>query len=149
MALKVYDPKDVTVIFGPTGQITGYADGTFVTIEKNEEAFALQVGTDGEGTRSKSNNQSGRITISLMQSSASNDILSTIHTADLEVGTGVFPLLVKDLQGNSIFEASQAWITSFPSSEYGREAAAREWVIETDQLIMFPGGNDDPLPGAI
>ncbi len=149
MALRVYDPKQITLIFGPTGQITGFADGTFVTVEKNEDAFSLQIGTDGDGTRSKSNNQSGRITISLMQSSPANDVLSLIHNADLELGSGVFPLFIKDLQGNSIFEASQAWITRFPSAGYGREAEAREWVIETDNLIMFAGGSDEPVAGAI
>ena len=146
---KVYNPKEMVMIFGPTGQITGYADGTFVTVDKNEDAFTLQIGTDGEGVRSKSNNQSGTVTFSLLQSSSSNDILSTIHTADLELGTGVFPLFIKDLNGSSLYEASQAWIRKFPSAEYGREAAAREWVIETDNLIMFAGGSDTPPAGAI
>lgn len=149
MTLRVYNPKEITMIFGPTGQITGFADGTFLTVEKNEDAFSLQIGTDGEGTRSKTNNNSGRITFSLMQSSPANDILSTIHTADLELSSGVFPLFIKDLNGNSLFEASQAWITRFPSSEFGREATSREWIVETDSLIMFPGGSDTPASGQI
>ena len=64
MALKTYDPKQISVIVGGA-IISGFADGEFVTTERNEDAFTLNVGADGEGGRVKSNNKSGRITLTL------------------------------------------------------------------------------------
>lgn len=142
MPAKVYNPKEVVIIFGPI-IVTGFADGTFLSVEFNEDAFTLQVGTDGEGTRSKSNNESGRATFTLMQSSDSNDLLSALHGVDKSTpsGDGIVPLLIKDLQGTSLHSAETAWIVKGPTNEYGREAGPREWVIETDNLVSVTGSN--------
>lgn len=145
MAVKVYDPKSVIISVG-TFVLEGFADGTFVTVERNEDSFTLQVGSDGEAVRSKSNNQSGRITAQLLQSSPANDLLSALHATDENSpsGDGIVPVIVKDLNGTSLYTAQHAWIVKGPSAEYGREATAREWVIETNKLIANYGGNNEP-----
>ncbi len=140
MSLKVYNPADVAIVFGGA-LIGGFADGTFVNVEENEDKFALAVGTDGEGTRAKSNNDSARVTVTLMQSSDSNDVLTAFHEADKLTAAGVLPLLIKDNSGRAIYTAESAWIVRGPSAEFGREAASREWVLETEKLISFHGGN--------
>lgn len=142
MPAKVYNPKEVTIIFGPV-IVTGFADGTFLSVDFNEDAFTLQVGTDGEGTRSKSNNDSATIAFTLMQSSDSNDLLSALHNIDKNTpsGDGIVPLLIKDLQGSSLYTAETAWIRKAPTSEFAREAGPREWTIETDKLVAFVGSN--------
>jgi len=81
MALKTYDPAQVTIIFAGI-PISGFAEGTFVSVERNEDSWALQVGADGEATRAKSNNKSGRVTLTLIQSSFSNDALSAVMAVD-------------------------------------------------------------------
>lgn len=138
--VKTYDPKDVAVTFGAK-IISGYADGTFVTVERNEQTFNLKVGADGEGTRVKSNNKGGKITIVLMQSSASNDDLSAAAAADELSNNGVEPATVRDGSGRSIFGAATAWVQKQPNAEFGKEATTRTWVIETDEVDMFIGGN--------
>lgn len=142
MPVRTYDPSQVTIIFAGI-PISGFADGTFVSVEQNEDSFTLQVGTDGEGTRSKTNNRSGRVTLTLMQSSASNDALAAIHSLDVlsPSGDGIGPLLIKDNSGRSLFSADAAWIVKPPTGEFGREATSREWIIETDHLILSYGGN--------
>lgn len=140
MAAKTYDPSQVAIIVGGF-QITGFADGSFVTIARNADAFALYVGTDGEGTRAKSNNKSGRITLTLAQSSDSNAILSGIAAADELSNNGIVPVLIKDNSGVSLFAAETAWIVKSPDSEFGREVGTREWILETDNLAVFVGGN--------
>ncbi len=142
MPAKVYNPKDITIIFGPI-IVSGFADGTFLSIDFNEDAYSLQVGTDGEGTRSKTNNKSATITFTLMQSSDTNDLLSALHQTDISTsgGDGIVPFLVKDLQGTSLYVAETAWIRKAPTSEFGREAGPREWAIETDNLVAFIGSN--------
>lgn len=142
MSLKQYDPKNVLITLGAI-PVDGFADGEFVKIENNEDAFTLQVGTDGEATRSRSNNNAAKITITLMQSSLSNDLLSSLHNLDKAVpgGIGCVPLLIKDLLGRSLYAAATAWIAKRPSASFAREAGPREWVIETNELIPFDGGN--------
>ena len=142
MPLRTYDPSQVTIVFAGI-PISGFADGTFVSVEQNEDSFTLQVGTDGEGTRSKTNNRSGRVTLTLMQSSAANDALAAVHSLDVlsPSGDGIFPLLIKDNSGRSLFGADTAWIVKPPTGEFGREVTSREWIIETDHLIQSHGGN--------
>lgn len=137
---RTYDPKQVVVIFGGR-QVRGYADGTFVEVVRDEDMFSLYVGADGESTRAKSNNKSGSVTVTLQQSSPSNDELSELALADELGNAGVLPLLVKDGSGRALFTAEQAWIQKMADSAFGNETETREWVIRTGELIPFVGGN--------
>lgn len=141
MSLRVYDPKDVFIVFGPAGSLRGFVSGTFIGVSKKSNAYASFAGVDGEYARSRNSDQGAFITVSLMQDSASNVALSIAHIADLEAGAGVFPLLIKDDSGNSIYEASKAWIVKFPDANYGKTAEGRDWMFETDRLISFEGKN--------
>lgn len=135
-----YDPKAVTIVYA--GQImTGYDDGTFVTIERNNDMWALKMGADGIGTRAKSNDKSGKVTLTLMQSSPSNDVLSGLAIADENTGAGAAPLLVRDGSGRTVATAAAAWVTKVPSAEFGKEVANRVWILESDNLQLFIGGN--------
>lgn len=135
-----YDPKQVAMIVG--GNIMdGFADGTFIVAERNEQAFNLKVGVDGEGTRAKSNNKSGKVTITLMQSSASNDKLSALAASDELSNTGAVPVMLKDNSGRTLITALTAWVQKYPNSEFGKEVTTRAWVFETDELDIFVGGN--------
>ena len=140
--LKVYDPSEVVVSYG-VSLIEGFADGTFVVCARDEDSYSLQVGTDGEATRSKSNNRSGTMTITLMQGSLSNDVLSALHIADENStgGASILPFLVKDLNGRTLTSAQTAWIQKPADDEFGREAGPREWVLRTNNLDKFTGGN--------
>lgn len=140
MALKTYDAKKVICIINGV-ILSGFSDGDMVSVERNEDTFSLQVGTDGESTRSKSNNKSGRFTFSLMQTSASNAALTTIAKLDELGNAGAVAVMVKDTSGSSVYSASQAWLVKPPTAELGREAGAREWVFETGELEWAEGGN--------
>ncbi len=141
MALRTYDPVQIAMIFG--GPITGFADGTFVSVEYNEDLFTLLVGSDGEACRSKTNNNSARITFTLGQWSQSNDFLSALMNVDLNspLGDGIVPFLLKDLSGTTVLAAEKAWLVKPPTIEYAREPGSREWVAETDFLTFLAGGN--------
>lgn len=135
-----YDPKQVSMIVG--GKIaSGFADGTFIMIERNEPAFNLKVGTDGEGTRAKSNNKSGKITITLMQSSSFNDVLSGFAAADELSNAGVVPILLRDASGRTLCTALSAWVQKYANSEFAKEVTTRVWILETDEIDIFVGGN--------
>lgn len=140
MAVKTYDPAQVLITFNGFN-ISGIADGTFVQVARNEDAFTLQVGSGGEGVRSKSNNKSGTVTLTLIQSSDSNEILSGFAAADELSNSGSGPLMIKDNSGNSLYMAESAWVKKVADSEFAKEAGSREWVLETDILNSFVGSN--------
>jgi len=140
MAVLQYDPKQFSCIVG--GKImSGFGDGTYIKIMRNEQAFNLKVGVDGEGTRAKNNNQSGKVEITLMQSSQSNDDLSSFALADQLSNTGAVPVLIKDGSGRTVCSAVTGWVQKFTDAEFAKETTTRTWTIESDNLQMFVGGN--------
>jgi hypothetical protein len=140
VAVKTYSPKDISIIVAGT-QITGFAEDSFLSIERSSDAFVKVVGADGEVARTASADKSGTITITLLQSSSSNDVLSALQAADEISLTGKFPLLIKDHFGTSIHEASTAWVMKVADAEYGAELGDVEWTIECADLTSFVGGN--------
>lgn len=142
--LKTYDAAQVAMLFGAIIITGGLADGTFVRVEQNSDAFMLKVGADGSGVRAKSNDKSAKITFTLLQSSDANLLLSAQHNLDIASpnGAGIAPLMVKDLSGQSLHAAAHAWISKMANSDFAREASTREWTIETDNIDSLVGGNN-------
>lgn len=143
MTLKIYDSKEVSIVFAGIPITGGFADGEFCRIEQSEQDFLTEIGTDGEVTRSKSNNQHAAVTITLMQSATINNALSALNNVDKKAtnGAGVGPLLIKDKQGTSLYVASKSWIAAPPVPVFDRTAKAREWRIECADLERLDGGN--------
>lgn len=137
--MKNYDPKDILLVVAGT-PVEGFADGTFVVCARNNDSYTTSTGADGEPARAQSNDKSGTITITLMQTSATNDILSAAVTLDELQGDGVFPVLVKDLNGTTLVTAETAYVQKPADVEFGRELAEREWVIATPELNILAGG---------
>ncbi len=140
MAVKTFNAADVILTIAGI-KVSGYADGTFITIGRDNPSFTSGTGSDGEGWRAKSNDKSGTCTLTLLRSSASNDALSALVLLDEASGDGVGTLLLKDLAGTSIYEAATCWIEKPADAEFARDGTNREWVIKTDNLVPFAGGN--------
>ncbi len=138
--VRTFDPKQTSMIVG--GKImSGFADGTYIKVTRNEQSFTLKVGVDGEGSRAKSNNKSGKFEITLMQTSPSNDDLAALAAADEASGLGLAPCLMKDGSGRTVCQATTAWVQKQPDVELGKEVGTRTWVLESDEINMFVGGN--------
>ena len=142
MTTRIYDSNRVQVSFAAV-PVQGYADGEFLTITRETDAFTSVVGTDGEVSRSKSNDRRATIEIKLMSTSPTNDLFSAILSGDINAngGAGVGAFLVVDLSGASLYSAGNAWITKGPDVSYGREAGERAWVLQVDKLYEFTAGN--------
>lgn len=142
MTTRIYDSNQVQVAFAGV-PVQGYADGDFLSISYETDAFSDVVGTDGDVSRSKTNDRRATVEITLMSTSPTNDLLSAIHLADLNTagGAGVGALLITDLNGTSLFTCGNAWIAKAPDVTYGREANERTWMLRCDKLIAFTGGN--------
>jgi hypothetical protein len=140
--LGTYVPDEVSLIAVGI-PITGFAPGTFISVEQNEDAFSLQVGSSGEACRTRTNNLSSRITFTLLQSSNDNLLLSAVFNSDQlsPAGDGILPTLIKDNSGTTVIGAEKSWIVRMPTVEFANEGGTREWVIETDRINAVVGGN--------
>ena len=141
--MKVYDPDQITVVFAGI-LMRGFTDGEFVRIGNRTEDFTLKIGTDGIGTRSKTNDRSGVCSIFLEQTSEVNALLSALRNSDLNTpgGAGVGALLVRDrLSGTTLYRSAASFIEKNPDSSFDRESSSREWVILCEKLESFIGGN--------
>ena len=139
MAIRTYDPKLTTVIFGPL-QIQGFAEEK-ISVSYSDDSFDLAIGCDGEATRVRKNNNSATITVTLQQSSPSNDSLSVISIADRGTNVGMFPLTFVDGSGSTVAFAANAYIQKHPDLTYSNSNQTCQWVFITDNLGMFTGGN--------
>ena len=125
--LATYSADKVTVVIGPH-IVTGYADGTFINIEEMSDGAVSVAGADGEVARAMSTDPRKTVTLTVLQTSSTNE-------------NATFPVAIKDLRGNSLFASSTAWIKKLSNIELGKEVGAREWIIETADGVMFVGGN--------
>ena len=142
-SLGTYDPKKVIVLFGGV-EITGFAEDSMIKVKPMSEGSSSIVGAHGDVVRTISPDNRHEVTLSLLQSSASNDVLAVIYQRDKSVGDGVLPLVIKDLSGRMTFVDSQAWIVNNPEVNRTNDAAdgGQEWIIHTAGGILFPGGHE-------
>jgi hypothetical protein len=138
--VKTYDPGSVVLTLG-AHIVAGYGPDTMITVERDEDSFTKQVGVDGETARSKNRNRGGKITITLLQTSSTNDVLSGYLLADEASNAGVVPAALKDLNGNTLMIAPSAWVMKAANSEFAKEVGTREWTIDTADMEINVGGN--------
>ena len=142
MSVRTYDPKQVIITIGGV-PMSGFSEGTFLEIDRDEPTWVKVVGADGLVTRGKTNNFSGTLTLTLKQSSPSNDVLSGFMALDEATNSGVVPVLVKDLSGNSIYFSASAWVTQYANSTFGKDISDRQWVLSLSQADVFVGSNSE------
>jgi hypothetical protein len=141
MAVKTYAPNRVKIVMGAIA-LSGLAEDTFVTVSEIGEGISSVAGVDGEVARSMSRDSRLRITVTLVQTSTSNALLSALHQADKTTdGDGAVPVAVTDLRGKSLHASDSAWIVKTPDAGYAAKVGTREWVIETGPAINVVGGN--------
>lgn len=139
MRTTTYDPLKNLLSFAGV-LATGFAPDTFIKVERNEDAFSLVVGASGEAVRTQNRNRSGKVTVTLLAKSQTNDLWSAIAAGDELAGTGVAPFFLKELNGTTRVSAENAWLTRPAAIERAKEAGNVEWIIECENLDMFAGG---------
>lgn len=140
LAVRTYDPKMIVITFGVI-PISGYAEGTFVRVNRSGDAFSKSKGAGGDVERINRNQGDFEVSLTLQQTAGTNAELSAALAADMATNAGVFPLTIKDLLGQTLFYASQAWIRKDPEWEDGDELNAREWTFDTGIGSNLLGGN--------
>lgn len=133
--IATYNPKKVTVSLG-NHIASGYADDSFISIDPNGDGVTKKVGCDGEIVRSISPDDTYVVKLTLLQTSDTNSFLQRKFAADVDSGNGMFPMLIKDLSGSTVFSAAQAWPAKPASRGFGKESNNREWEIHTGSATL-------------
>jgi hypothetical protein len=127
-----YNVKKIMCTWGPH-TMEGWFDGTFLEVEADEDGTVKHVGADGRATVALSCNKGAQITITLAQSSASNDFLSDNMPDSDKNSLPCYEFQAKDLNGNSVVHAEVCWIKKVAKVEYGEEVLARKWMLDTER----------------
>lgn len=136
--LRAFDPKQVKVRVADVN-IVGFSEEK-VTVERANNSWELNVGCDGEATRVKSNDLSGTITLTLQQTSPSNDFLTTVFYNDQNNDECV-KIEIVDTSGKSKIIAEKAWVEKMPDATYAKSHSDRQWVFRTNNVAYYLAGN--------
>jgi len=146
--LATFAPNDVTVVLtqrdtGIAHIVSGFSEDSIVNIERIAETFTMYTGADNTSTRIYNANKSATVTLSLQQTSASNDILSALYQNDAASrnSTGLFSLQISDASGRSRYFSDDAYIGVVPNSSFANSMQTRDWVIQAHNLDTYIGGN--------
>lgn len=137
--LKTFDTTRGILTVGGI-PISGFSEDSKIVAERTNDTFTLVVGEDGHPSRSKSNDKSGNIKISLLQTSLSNDVLNGFAALDEQINGGVVPVMYKELDGTTLLVGAQCWIRKLPTLERGKGLKAQEWIFDSGELDYAVGG---------
>ena len=139
-----YCPDDVNVLVAGLLNITGFVDGTFITIDKDVMPFKSVRTPDGTVARLYDNDQTYTIRITVHNGTVTNDFLTKLWQLDEITQRGKFPILVKDHSGTDLFFSTTTWIEELPQLAKSNSIDQRTWVLRSSQAVINFGNNEDP-----
>lgn len=139
-------PIDVTVVISQSGfthVVSGYMEDSNITVERGSDSYEKHTGIDNKTSRIYKADKSGMITLSLAQTSVSNDVLDLLQRNDAAArnSSGLFSITVKDASGRSVYHSLEAWVGKVPNSAFGSGMQGREWQIQAAEMTSIIGGN--------
>ena len=132
------DPKEVTVMVAGN-VLEGFSEDK-ILVARESNQVEDELGSDGDVARRITNDKRGNFTITLLQTSRSNLILTGLARADELSGNGIFPVVIKDNRGNDLHIGASCWVQKMSDSAYGNRINTRVWIIRTNNLNMIVGG---------
>jgi len=138
---KTYDPTEVTVIFGGT-ILTGFAEGDdSISVEPDTDRVTKKTGMKGHTTLNISANRGGKVVLKFQRTALANQVMQDALNEIVNGEGGIYPLLVKDNNGNDLHKAESSWVMNQSPASYGAESGDTEWTIDSANLFMNLGGN--------
>jgi hypothetical protein len=150
MALFTYSARGLKLGISALGlaepfehDISGYAPDEFLTIETEDDDWATEEGADGFVVRSMIPNEIQKITLTLQQTSPTNDLLTGLYKIgkgfDItdSIGADIFtftvspPISVVQTEGGKtkLFNSTNCYISKIAQLSYGKESGTRSWEI--------------------
>jgi hypothetical protein len=139
--LATYIPAAVDILLAGLIPVSGYVDGSFVTITKDVKPFTSKRTADGTVSRLYNKDQTYTVSISLYSGSGSNDALTKLWQLDEISQRGKFPLLIKDSSGSDLFFSGTTWIEGIPPLVKSNTFDSRTWVLRSSSAVINIGGN--------
>lgn len=144
--LGTYSPEDVIITIGNDNFshiLSGYVDGTFITITRVVDHSTPYVGADKTNARVVRSVKNCDITLTLHQTSESNDVLSQLLTRDetSRDGSDLFYITIKDTRGRTVASSPVCYIVTNPDSDFGTDIAERAWGLHAINMTHHTGGN--------
>lgn len=136
-----YSPDKVFVLVNGA-PLTGLGEDTAVELAPVADLSSYKVGMDGDVTRAVGTNRCCEITIRLLQSSPSNDVLSALIGLDTLTGGRLIAITVQDVLSRDLFVSPQSWLSARPTVTYAREASEREWKFVGLPSVWNLGGSN-------
>lgn len=121
--------------------IGGFEGGTFVSIVKSTDTWSGKDGIGGEAMMVKNNSGLWTVALTLMANSASNDYLSAIYLADLNLtGVGLLPLNIKNNLGRELFSTSSATVTKMTDINFSNAGEPKTWNFLCYKAMLVSAG---------
>lgn len=143
-----YSPDDFSIVLSKgdfVHKITGFADGTFISMERIIPTSEPYQGVgDNAMARTKRRVTSMNVTISLHQASPSNYVLQKLQDADAQdpqSNEWVFNCTIKDLSGQTVMSTANAIIMAPATAAYSTTIETRDWGIFMFGSNLQIGGN--------
>lgn len=139
---RTYNPKRVAVSWAGINFV-GFMDGTFVSVDMDEDAVTKKTGSQGDTVATLNANLGAGVTLTLLQTSPTNDQLTNKipDPRRNSLPTGEFQ--IKDLNGNTLIHAAVAWIKKPPKVDYAKEVMGREWAFDLAEVDTYKVGGSD------
>lgn len=141
-----YSPDDFTIILSKgefIHRITGFADGTFINMERIIPSSTPYQGVgDNSQVRTKRRITSMNVTVTLHHQSPSNSVLQQLQLADANSpgNEWVFSCTMKDPSGQTVASSASAIIAAPASAAFSSETTTRDWQIYMFGSDLFIGG---------
>lgn len=150
-----YLPDDFTIILSKgdfVHRITGFADGSFVTMNRIVPTSTPYQGVgDNAFGRVKRRVTAMDVTITLHQGSPSNTVLQQLQIADSNTpgNEWVFNCTMKDMSGQTVASSNTAIIAAPAQADFSSEFGTRDWNIYMFGSDLFIGGNTPLAPSEV
>ena len=138
---KKHSVKDYSIVFAGQ-QLTGFGPDDFFEVAFNGEGYTQTVGSDGEVAVNQDADESGVVTVNLLQTSVSNEFLSQIYQSARDGGQLQHDLLIRDANGKTAYSSADAVVKRVPDTSRGKEAGTNGWQILCGHLKGFEGGTE-------
>jgi hypothetical protein len=136
--ILTYAPSTVTLVL--CGYVlTGIVS---VSLQWKSSPFTVRRGIRGQHTRTGSKDRQSTVTIEVLQTSITNDILSEILEQDTRNYSGRLEFSVKDASGTTQWASTQCFLRAWPDASLSGEIQTRKWDVEILSFISGKiGGN--------
>jgi hypothetical protein len=140
--MGVYSFLNVTAsIVGPNGSVNigvgaGNAKEGGIRTEMSQDVNTMDVAADGKHMHSQSGDQSGRVIITLLKTSAANNFLAILYYADYNnpATWGKNTITIRDLVNNDLISARFAAFQKLTPLVYAEKGGTNEWAFQAGKL---------------